>query len=896
MSKTNDSVLKSQIVELEERFRAIVGQGMAGIAQTDLTGKFNLVNDKYCEIVGYPREELLEMRMQDITHEEDLPRNLAQFERLLTTGESFVIEKRYRRKDGSLVWVSNSISLIRDPDGKPKNVLAFSLDISDRKLAEEALRRSEAQFRNLLEKLPAAAYTCNSEGSITFFNQRAAELWGRTPKLNDPEDKFCGSFKLFYPDGRPMQHDMCWMALSILDDKKYDGHEVVIERSDGSRSTALAHANPMHDESGKLVGAVNVLVDITERKQAEEAMARLVAIIESSNDVIIGKDLNGIITSWNNSAEEIFGYTQTEVIGKPITILIPPARIDEEARILERLRRGEPIKHYDTVRRRKDGTEINVSLTVSPVRDKNGRIIGASKIARDITERKLAEEALRESEAKFRTLTEVAPALIWFDDAEGNCLFVNQRYLDFSGKTPEELQGAGWHLFLHPDDAEDYIADFQAAQREHRAFHHRTRAMRHDGVWRWIESYAQPLFASDGTFLGHVGVSPDITESVESEEALKEADRRKDEFLATLAHELRNPLAPIRAALEIMRRDEMEEKDQQAREIIERQLRHIVRLVDDLLDISRITQGKITLQTETTELREVIEIALETARPAIEGAGHTLEVSLPDEPIYLEADETRLSQVFLNLLTNAARYTQPGGKISIKAETGDHQVAVSVRDTGQGISAELLPHIFEIFKQGLHGRKPEQSGLGIGLSLVKRLTEMHGGTVEAQSEGPGKGSQFIVRLPLASVDQRAASSRPNRRKRKPATEPVLTDLKPRKVLVVDDNPDAAEMLEVLLTMDGHKVRKAYNGQTAVDLALEFQPDLIFLDIGLPDIDGYEVAERIRGQLPRTLLIALSGWGQETDRRRSAEAGFNLHLVKPLDFAKLPELLVAAGRD
>jgi two-component system CheB/CheR fusion protein len=895
MSQTDNSVLKSQIVEAEERFRAIIDQGMAGIAQTDLTGKFNLVNDRYCEMTGYSREELLEMRMRDITHEEDLPVNLAQFERLLTTGESFVIEKRYRRKDGALVWVSNSISLIRDPDGNPKNVLAFSIDLSERKMAEQALHRREEQFRNLLENLPAAAYTCNSEGLITFYNQRAATLWGRTPKLNDPQDRFCDSFKLFYADGRPMPYDLCWMALSLAD-KQYDGFEVVIERPDGTRFTALAHANPMHDESGKLAGAVNVLVDITDRKQAEEAMARLVAIIDSSNDAIVGKDLNGIITSWNTSAEKIFGYTQEEVVGKSIKIIIPPDRIDEEARILGRIRHGEPVKHYDTVRRRKDGTMINVSLTISPVRDKNGKIIGASKIARDITERILAEEALRESEAKFRTLTEVAPALIWFDDAEGNCKFVNQRYLDFSGKKPEELQGSGWHLVLHPDDADDYLTDFQAAQREHRAFHHRTRARRHDGMWRWIESYAQPLFASDGTFLGHVGVSPDITESVKYEDLLKEADRRKDEFLATLAHELRNPLAPIRAALEIMRRYDVEEKYQQAREIIERQLHQIVRLVDDLLDISRITQGKIILQTETVELQKVIEIALETARPAIDGAGHTLEVLLPDEPIYLEADETRLAQVFLNLLNNAARYTPPGGKISIKAETEDHQVTVSVSDTGHGISAELMPHIFELFTQGSPVQKPDQSGLGIGLSLVKRLTEKHGGTVEAQSEGPGKGSQFIVHLPLTSSARPAAAGGRNRRIIEPPTEHLLTNLKPRKILVVDDNPDAAMMLEVLLTMDGHTVRTAHNGQTAVDIALEFQPDLIFLDIGLPDIDGYEVAERIRGRLPRALLVALSGWGQETDRRRSEAAGFNLHLVKPLDFTILPELLVAAGRD
>ncbi len=373
---------------------------------------------------------------------------------------------------------------------------------------------------------------------------------------------------------------------------------------------------------------------------------------------------------------------------------------------------------------------------------------------------------------------------------------------------------------------------------------------------------------------------------------MKDGDRRKDEFLATLAHELRNPLAPIRSALEVMRRADSKEQDQQAREIIERQLLQIIRLVDDLLDISRITQGKINLLTETVELRRVIEMALETVRPAINAAGHTLEVSLPGEPVYLDADETRLTQVFLNLLTNSARYTVPGGKISIEAEFGENQVGVCIRDTGQGISPELLPHVFDLFTQGSPARKSGQGGLGIGLSLVKRLTEMHGGTVEAHSDGLGTGSKFIIRLPLATEQKREQK----KKQVVEETSPVNGESSPRKILVVDDNVDSAKMMEVVLTMDGHKVRVAYNGQTAVDIALEFQPDLMFLDLGLPDIDGYEVAARIRGQLPNTLLVALSGWGQESDRRRTREAGFDRHLVKPLNFDELPALLAAAGRN
>jgi CheY-like chemotaxis protein len=353
--------------------------------------------------------------------------------------------------------------------------------------------------------------------------------------------------------------------------------------------------------------------------------------------------------------------------------------------------------------------------------------------------------------------------------------------------------------------------------------------------------------------------------------------------LATLSHELRNPLAAIRPALEVMRRSE-DSSNEAARQVIERQLAQIVRLVDDLLDVSRITHGKINLQLERVTLSAAVELALETIRPLAAAARHELTVTLPAEPLYLDADLTRLTQVLLNLLTNSVRYTEPGGKISLTAVRETGQVVVSIKDTGIGIAPESLPYVFDLFSQGVRASQQAQ-GLGIGLSLVKQLAEMHGGTVSAHSAGINSGSEFLVRLPLAA-DQRPL----------PIASALLPAVKKSiacRVLVVDDNADSIEMMKTVLTMDGHEVRYAYDGATAIQVALEYQPELMFLDLGLPDIDGYEVAARLRAQLPHTLIVALSGWGQATDRQRTREAGFDRHLVKPLDFDCLPELLSAA---
>jgi PAS domain S-box-containing protein len=491
-----------------------------------------------------------------------------------------------------------------------------------------------------------------------------------------------------------------------------------------------------------------------------ETQARLAAIVESAQDAVISKTLDGTIRSWNAEAERLFGYTAEEAVGRPITLIIPPERHEEEHEIVSRLGRGERIEHFETVRMAKDGRRIEISLTVSPIRNAAGVVVGASKVARDITDRKRTEEALRE------------------------------------------------------------------------------------------------------------------------------ADRRKDEFLALLAHELRNPLAPLRNGLQIIRLAAADAVAvARARAMMERQLGHLVRLVDDLLDVSRIGRNKMELRRSRLLLTDVLSSALETARPAIEAAAQELIVALPAEPVHLDADLTRLAQVFSNLLTNSAKYTERGGRIWLAAELRGGEVEVSVRDTGIGIPAHALPHIFEMFSQVDRSVERATGGLGIGLALVKGLVEMHGGTVTAESAGPGRGSTFTVRLPvLESLLERVSPEAP-------AARPVANRPR-RRILVVDDNRDTTRSMAALLELAGNEVCTAHDGVEAVAAAERFRPEVVLMDVGMPSLNGYEATRRIREQpWGRDMaIVAVTGWGQEGDKARSQEAGCNGHLVKPIALSELENLL------
>jgi len=627
-----------------------------------------------------------------------------------------------------------------------------------RRRAEEELRKQSEWLRITLSSIGDAVISTDADGRVTFMNGVAESLtgWPQAEAIGRPLPE------VFHIVNERTRQSVENPALRALREGTIVGlanHTVLLAR-DGTERPIDDSASPIRDDSGAPLGAVLVFRNVTDRKRAEEAQARLAAIVESSEDAIVSKTLNGIILSWNAGAERLFGYAPHEAIGRPITLIIPPDRQDEEHEILARIAHGERVEHFETVRVSKQGRRIDISLTISPIRDSAGGIVGASKVARDITDRKRAEEALRE------------------------------------------------------------------------------------------------------------------------------ADLRKDQFIALLAHELRNPLAPLRSGLQVMRLASGDANAvAQARNMMERQLGHMIRLIDDLLDISRISQNKMELRRSRVLLTDVVSSAVETARPAIEAAEHELTILLPPEPVHLDADLTRLAQVFSNLLTNSAKYTERGGRIWLAAERQGGEVVLSVWDTGIGIPADALPRIFDMFSQVDRSTERSTGGLGIGLALVKGLVEMHDGTVTAASDGQGKGSTFTVKLPALGTRLEPLAAEPSH-KGQTASGPR------RRILVVDDNRDSAKSMAMLLKLLGNDVATAHDGVEAVETAAKFRPKVILMDVGMPRLNGYEATGRIREQPwgPPIIIIALTGWGQEGDRAMSKAAGCDGHLVKPVSLPDLEKLL------
>ena len=505
-------------------------------------------------------------------------------------------------------------------------------------------------------------------------------------------------------------------------------------------------------------------------------------------------------------------------------------------------------------------------------------------------EREAALMRQLESERRFKTLADGSPVLLWVNGPDG-CEFVNRAYLDFIGfESDVEVRGFDWSRFVHVQDRDRYVEAYMDAFRSRSTFHAEFRFRRADGDWRWMRSEATPRIENE-VFVGYVGASVDITERKRAEEALREADQRKDAFLAILAHELRNPLAPIRTCLELLRVDgDNLGALKNVRPILERQVAHMVRLIDDLLDVSRITSGKIQLQRQPASLKELVHSAIDANRAAIDSAGLTLSVGLPDTPCILDVDPTRFVQVLSNLLHNSTKFTDRGGNINVIAVVDDGELppllTLTVRDSGAGIAAATLPRVFDFFVQGeTLGRG--KSGLGIGLGLARQLIEMHGGTIDAHSAGTGCGSSFTIQIPVLTW-QSVSTSRESER-----AEPRLRV--DRRILVIDDNVDAADTLAALVIALGGEAATAYDGREGLRCAAEFGPDVILLDIGMPGMDGYETCRRLRAQPSGQVayIVAVTGWGQLHDRERALAEGFDAHLTKPADPRVLEGLLVDA---
>jgi PAS domain S-box-containing protein len=598
-------------------------------------------------------------------------------------------------------------------------------------------------------------------------------------------------------------------------------------------------------------------------------------------------DPDGHIVSWNRGAEHLKGYSAAEIIGQHFSIFYPREAIErrwpeQELKLAAQAGRFED----EGWRLRKDGGRFWASVIITAMRDETGTLRGYSKVTRDLTARKRQEETLRQSEERFRLLVEgVKDYAIIMLDLDGRVISWNAGAERFKGYNPQEIMGRHFSVF-YPQEAIDKKWPEQelAMAREQGRFEEEGLRVRKDGSRFWAQVLITPLYDSQGVLLGYAKVTRDLSDR-KRVEALEKAERQTNEFLAMLAHELRNPLAPIGNALHLLaRKPAADPTEQWAREVLQRQTAQLTRLVDDLLDVSRITRSSIALDRKPLDIRAVVRGALDASMQWMQERSHALSLRLPEEELIVMADEARLAQVVQNLLHNAAKYTPDGGRVEIDVRRGDGQALLVVKDTGVGMEADMLQSAFELFKQGRQSLDRPQGGLGVGLTLVQRLVQMHGGTVEARSAGPGKGSEFIVRLPVIDAPVSEQQVREKRRVSAP----------PRRVLVVDDNQDAANALKLLLENDGHEVRVAYDGISGLALARQYKPDYLLLDIGLPRLSGYDIAASLRGDpsLKNTTIVAITGYGQVHDRARTAAVGFDHHLTKPVEFTALQELFQA----
>jgi PAS domain S-box-containing protein len=903
----------------------------------------------------------------------------------------------------------------------------------------EAARRANARANErsqtlqvTLRSIGDAVVTTDLDGRVTDLNTVAESLtgWTRGEAIGQPLDSV---FRIVHEGTRQPADSPAARALRAGIVVGLANHTVLI-RKDGAECPIDDSAAPIKDEEGRVTGCVLTFRDVSDQRRLEQdktkqlMAARLLAsIVESSDDGIVSKSLDGVIQSWNAGAERIFGHRAEEAVGRHISLVIPTERLGEENEIVASLRAGRRIEHFETERLAKDGRRILVSLTISPLRDDAGTVVGASKIVRDVTRQRQTEQRERmlfaeaaAANAKFQAFFDQGPlfagilrvdgtilepnrmscegcgysreqvigkpfwegpwwspspdlkaqvqaayamaasgrvfhaelpyfvadgservadvtiqpikddrggilflAPIWNDitdrkraeadretfvrvlenstdfigmcDLQGVPFFVNRAGLQMVGlEDLEQARRTPVADFFFPEDQPGIVNEFfpSVLERGHGEVEVRFRHFK-TGQALWMSYKVLTLPDENGRPVALATVSQNVTGRKQMEDNLRrlaadlsEADRRKNEFLAMLAHELRNPLAPIRNAVQSLRLGTRgAETVHTAAEMLERQVAQMVRLVDDLLDMSRITRGKIELRRETTELAPIVHQAVESARILCKALDHELTVRVPPHPIYLDTDPARLTQVLGNLLNNACKFTDRGGHVRLTAEEDGGQVVIRVKDDGIGIAPEQLPRLFEMFTQVDTSLERSRDGLGIGLTLVKTLVEMQGGTVEAHSEGLGRGSEFVIRLPIL-----AAAPPPE----PPAALADSGSAARRRILIVDDNVDGAESLAMLLELGGHETHMSHDGLEAIEAAERLRPDAILLDIGLPRLNGFEIAQRIRSQSwgRDVVLIALTGWGQEEDRRRSMEAGFNSHMVKPVDHEVLLRLIAS----
>lgn len=874
--------------EQERQFKTLAESipQLAWMARKD--GHIFWYNRRWYDFTGSTPEEMEGWGWQSVHDQNYLPTILENWKTAIEKGEAFEMTFPLRRNDGVFRTFLTRVECIKDDNGEVSRWFGTNTDITEQKRAEE-------RFRSLVTASSQIVWTTNARGEA-FENSIS---WMEFTGQKEEEWRGRGWMNAIHPEDRLKARSVWSQAVSS---KNTFHTEYRLRSRDGSYRWTAVRGVPVLDTDGEIREWVGMNTDVTEQRRAEEALRlsdeRYRATVENAAVGVCNSSPDGRYIYANRKYCEIVGYELLELLQQSWQELTHPSDLEADLKLVQRVRIGE-IPSYTLEKRfiRKDGSIAWVSQSGSLLKDADDKIALGVSVIVDITERKEFEEKLRVSEVKRRLALDSAELGAWHIDLDNNTLIADERFqMIFNGK-PGPLNYDQAFALVHPEDRERVRqAVIEAHQPDDpKPYSQEYRVVHSDSqMIRWVLGKGRVNFVVDGSnqrFASLDGTVADITERKEMENALRqmaaslsEANARKDEFLATLAHELRNPLAPIRNGLQVIRLSGGNaETIELARKMMERQLNQMVRLVDDLMDVSRITRGKIDLRRSRLSLGTILEGAVESSRPLIDEMGHRLTMNLPSTPIFVEADQVRLTQVFMNLLNNAAKYMDYGKQIWLTASLVDREVQVIVKDEGIGIASDKLHSIFELFTQVDRSLEKAQGGLGIGLTLVRSFVEMHGGSVRALSDGVGKGSEFVVRLPVLQESLTA-------------NVPVGEDLKsgqpPLRILIVDDNRDSADSLGMMLQFMGNEILTAYDGQQGIELAEKYCPEVVLLDIGLPNLNGYEVCRRIRN-MPwgkNVILIACTGWGKESDRAKSYAAGFDHHLVKPVDPQTLLKLI------
>ena len=862
----------------EEQFRALVSASSDVVYRmnADWTELRHLQGREFIADTHEPNRSWLEKYIPL----EDQPRILEVIQAAIRSKGVFELEHRVMRVDGMLGWAFSRAIPMLDGHGQIKEWFGAASDVTVRKQAEAAIRASEARSRTILGSITDGFVALDSDWRFTYINAAGERFLDRTSgdligkSLWEEFPGTVGSeFEQVYRRVVARQVSESFTAYYPNFDRWYE---------------ATAYPAPE--------GLSVYFRDVTDRRQLEQERQQFAALVDASSDFIgvAGLDQRGVYV--NRAGQELIGLEPGQVADINVLDLFPESERDRILSLIADFDGGGHVVVDTWFQHLRSGQLIPVSWSFLRLRDTSGNVSGYATVTRDLTERNKAEELLRASEERQRLALDAAELGTWYVDPATRVTKTDARYRAIFGTTEEWTDYLQAVSAIHPDDQPAVLEAVAAATRldnpapyaiEYRIVHP-------DGSLRWILANGRASFEGIGPtrrVASFDGTVADISDRKRGEEErarlvarLQKQDQRKDEFLATLAHELRNPLAPIRNGLQIMRlAPGNADATERIRSMMERQVGQMVHLIDDLLDLSRISRGKIDLRKKRIELVGAIAQAIETSRPFIDQAGHELLIEIPPGAIYVDADLTRLTQVFSNLLNNAAKFTERGGRVRLAVQLVGAEAVVSIQDNGIGIPTHMLPQVFEMFTQVDGNLERSRGGLGIGLSIVQRLVQMHGGSVEARSDGPGRGSEFVVRLPVAlslALNKPAGEANPVR--------PTAR----LRILVADDNLDAAESLAILLTLEGNETRTAHDGLEALDVAAAFRPDVILLDIGMPKLNGYEVCRSIRQQAwgKNMVVIALTGWGQEGDRRKSHAAGFDFHLIKPVDLDVLNKLL------